>query len=228
MTQTQSNPANPNLTSSSEAPAFIYGDLDRVRTIEDIEGVSFKAREVLSGSEHVKLRAGEVAANVSSAVDGALYGLTNLKTFPFEKFYSIKEDWYAKKQVYYKEKVGKSVIPALNKYYKKRAGVAGSMHTEVARVRQNYTDIRKGKKSEYIGRRDERQGALDLFAERRVKMEIERLEHIEANGKKRYLKAEKPDITDDEVERKVKEHLDNPKVKTRIARSAIGFVKKEL
>ena len=75
-------------------------------------------------------------------------------------------------------------------------------------------------------RREERQGALDMFAQRRVEVEEQRQRRIEA--KRLSDMSERAGDTHEETKRKVAELLDKPALRKLVYERAINIVRSKL
>lgn len=128
------------------------------------------------------------------------------------------------------------MIPLLNRYHKSEAEWNKRKLSKASQALTSFNDFDKYLNTNYLGRRTERQEALDRFAKRRVEAEMQRRQRLEAHRKQQELVAaaqtepntqEKANMLA-EISNKVKAHLDSPAVKEEIARKAVDAVRDKL
>lgn len=202
---------------------FPDAKLDREHTIESN---TFKSREVLSGSDVLRLKAGDVAARVSSVIDSVIVDAGNLCDAPGRVVAEIKRDWHQDLFERHNNKIGKSVIPQINRYHASRADKHASKLSQAQKVMDWYEGRSNNSLSGLTSRRIERQEALDMFAKRRVEAEAQRQRRIEA--KRVTTDSERAGDTSEETKRKVTEQPDDPALKKIIYERAINIVRSKL
>ena len=213
-TNTQTKP-NPEM--------FPDSSLDREHTVE---GNKFASREVLSGSEVLRLKTGDVVAKVSCVVDSMIAISKDVPDAPGSMMADLKKEWHEGLYDYHNDRAGKSVIPLINRYHKSRADKHSKKLDMANKVVDWYAGRADARNSEYMGRRNERQEALDIFAKRRVEAEIQRQNRIETE--KKTQKLEQAGVDREEIKKLVAKYLDLPTTKARIAEHAIKTVRDKL
>lgn len=214
-------PTNKNTTPNLEL--FPDSSLDRKNTIESN---TFTSREVLTGSDVLRLKTGDIAAKVSSVVDSMITTIKDVADAPGNMMAELKKEWHEDLYDYHNDRAGRSVTPLINRYHRNRAEKHSKKLDGDNKVLDWYTDRANARRSEYMGRRKERQEALDIFAKRRVEAEIQRQNRIET--KKQTQKLEQARVDREEIKKLVAKYLDLPTTKARIAENAIKTVRDKL
>lgn len=202
---------------------FPDSSLNREQTIE---GNTFASREVLSNSDVLRLKTGDVVAKVSSVVDSMIAISKDVPDAPGSMMAELKKEWHEGLYDYHNDRAGRSVTPLINRYHRNRADKHSEKLDMANQVLDWYAGRASTRDSEYMGRRNERQEALDIFAKRRVEAEIKRQNRIEVEKQTRKL--ERTGIDKEEIKKLVEKYLNNPVIKTQIAQRAIETVRDKL